>query len=99
MIQLPSIFTGGEIRISEYEQDQAFDLASEAANSDHSPICHYLCYYGGCGLEMKEVTSGSRVMLSYSLIYEGDGLKPETALRYLEMLSLERSLKQLPRFE
>ena len=101
MIQLPSFYAGGEIRIwdDDGSNDRALDLGSGATSSDEPHSCHYLCHYSDCDFEMNEIKSGTRLMLTYSLIYQGNDTKPTARRRRLGMTSLERSLKRLPRFD
>ena len=122
MIQLPSVFTGGEVRIWDNNDDEesdddenskandakssnddeddsllkTFDLGSGARST--APFsCHYLCHYSDCDYEMKKVKSGTRLMLLYSLIHEGSGIKTTAGKRCIKMTPLERSLEMLPR--
>lgn len=124
MIQLPSVFTGGEIRIWDNNDDEesddeensngsdaessnddeddgllkTFDLGSGARST--APFsCHYLCHYSDCDYEMKKIKSGTRLMLLYSLIYEGHGIKTTAGRRCINMAPLERSLEMLPRVD
>ena len=106
MIQLPANFTGGSMRIwddnDENSNDsdivQAFDLGSGATST--APFsCHYLCHYSDCDYEMEKIKSGTRLVLLYSLHYEGNATKPNARRRQLGMAPLERSLELLPRYD
>ena len=112
MIQLPSVYTGGAMRIWDDNDEnpndnaasngsdivQAFDLGSGAKST--APFsCHYLCHYSDCDYEMEKIKSGTRLVLLYSLHYEGNATKPNARRRQLGMAPLERSLELLPRYD
>ena len=105
-IQLPSVFTGGEISIfnaGEHEDEEDGDEEGEeeetcfqlGASGDASFACHFVCHYKDCEYEFAKIKSGSRVLLRYSLRYGGQKVPTASALNN-SMSSLKWSLENLP---
>src|SRR6266576_6819091 len=64
IILLPSQYTGGEVHLTHASKTQAIDFsASSVANTA------VLAWYTGVLHEVKPVTSGDRLALSYNLIH------------------------------
>mmetsp|Transcript_17161 Transcript_17161/g.26881 ORF Transcript_17161/g.26881 Transcript_17161/m.26881 type:complete len:958 (-) Transcript_17161:146-3019(-) len=106
LIQLPSIFTGGKISV--FDGDEDVDEENEAdfitsfnmgeSNNEAEFACHFVCHYSDCQYEIEEITSGSRVLLRYSLLYNGnDGVVPTADLLHKFVVPLKTSLTYLPR--
>ena len=66
---LPSEFTGGEIHISHDGEDKVFDTAKDSAFETT-----VLAWYTDVTHEVKEITSGYRLALSYHLINTSPGI-------------------------
>ena len=78
-IQLPSIFSGGEMIVysgDERENDSEMAKFNLSGTGDDALSCHFVCHYADCEYEMKQLKSGSRVLLRYSLHYSGKGPLP-----------------------
>jgi hypothetical protein len=71
VIILPSEFTGGEIHLSHDDEDMVFDNAKDSAFETTS-----LAWYTDVTHEVKEITSGYRLALSYHLINTSPGISP-----------------------
>jgi len=106
LIQLPSIFSGGKISV--FDGDEEVDEEDEAnfitsfnmggPNNEAEFACHFVCHYSDCQYEIEEITSGSRVLLRYSLCYSSnDGVSPTANLLHKTVIPLKTSLSLLPR--
>jgi len=106
LIQLPSVFTGGKISI--FDGDEEVDEEDEAnfitsfnmggPNNEAEFACHFVCHYSDCQYEIEEITSGSRVLLRYSLCYSSNDVASPTAnLLHKSVIPLKTSLSLLPR--
>ena len=99
-IQLPSIFTGGMISVfdgDEEEDDENEDFINTFDLSTDEFCCHFLAKYLDCQYEVAEITSGSRILLRYSLRYSKEGEKPSAMFLRDSIVPLENSLSLLPR--
>lgn len=71
VVVLPSEFTGGEIHVSHGDKSMVFDNAKDSAFETTS-----LAWYTDVTHEVKEITSGYRLALSYHLINTSPGITP-----------------------
>lgn len=71
VIILPSAFTGGEIHVSHGGENKVFDNAEDSAFDTT-----ILAWYTDVTHEVKEITSGYRLALSYHLINTSPGINP-----------------------
>jgi hypothetical protein len=107
LIQLPSVFTGGKISVFDGgedvdEEDEANFITSfnmGESNNEAEFTCHVVCHYLDCQYEIEEITSGSRVLLRYSLVYNNDGENPTAELLHRSVIPLKQSLTYLPRVD
>eukprot|EP00984_Skeletonema_dohrnii_P030579 scaffold22177_cov90-Skeletonema_dohrnii-CCMP3373.AAC.1 len=107
LIQLPSVFTGGKISV--FDGDEEVDEEDEVnfitsftmggPNNEAEFACHFVCHYSDCQYEIEEITSGSRVLLRYSLCYKSsnDAVSPTANLLHKTVIPLKTSLSLLPR--
>ena len=72
IVQLPSVFTGGDLVVNHLKSSKVFDNSS----SGSSTHCKFVAHYASCPHELKVVTSGYRALLVYSLCWDGTGMKP-----------------------
>jgi hypothetical protein len=99
-IQLPSIFTGGMISVfdgDEEDDEEDEDFINTVDLSGDEFCCHFLAKYLDCQYEIAEITSGSRILLRYSLRYSKEGEKPSAMFLRNSIIPLESSLSLLPR--
>ena len=107
LVQLPSSFTGGSFRVydgEEREEDEedaskitSFDLGVVTGEKEF--ICHFLAHYNDCQYEMEKIKSGSRLLLCYSLCFNGAGQLPSAAVLKTSMIPLHQELNELPRHD
>ena len=71
VVVLPSEFTGGEIHVSHGDENKVFDNAKDSAFDTT-----ILAWYTDVTHEVKEITSGYRLALSYHLIDTSPGVNP-----------------------
>lgn len=71
VVVLPSEFTGGETYVSHGDENKVFDNAKDSAFETTT-----LAWYTGVTYEVKEITSGYRLALSYHLIDTSPGIEP-----------------------
>ena len=71
VVVLPSEFTGGEIHVSHDDESKVFDGAKDSAFETT-----ILAWYTDVTHEVKEITSGYRLALSYHLINTSPGISP-----------------------
>jgi hypothetical protein len=73
-IQLPSIYTGGELIVHLDDKKATQYHFCEKNNNEIDPkkISHYTCHYADLLHEVKRVTSGFRTVLVYSLCSTGN---------------------------
>ena len=72
VIQLPSDYDGGELRVRHHKEEQIFDYSGLQGISKF----HYAAFYADCEHELCEVTRGYRLCLVYNLVYSGNGTCP-----------------------
>ena len=71
IVQLPSAFTGEDLVFKHNGKSQLFK------NSESSDVnCRIVAHYASCLHELKEITSGYRVALVYTLCWNGNGIRP-----------------------
>ena len=72
IIVLPSIYTGGELRVRHRDREVRLELycpePSEVA---------FAAFYADCVHELLPITSGCRLTLVYNLLRQGKGRRPE----------------------
>lgn len=73
IIVLPSLYTGGEVHVSHGASRKVFDLASTTHFN-----ASILAWYTDVMHEVKPVTSGYRLALSYNLIHTSPGIPRPT---------------------
>ena len=62
----------------EEEEEEEKDIREEkmqftlGAGDDSAFGCRFMCYYGGCDFSMKQILTGRRIMLAYSLCHDDD---------------------------
>jgi predicted 2-oxoglutarate/Fe(II)-dependent dioxygenase YbiX len=71
---LPSPFSGGELVVSHGDTCHSFDFASFSGNKD---VYQYAAFYGDCVHEIKPVTEGHRVTLTYQILRQRRERDPE----------------------
>ena len=86
VILLQSCYTGGQVHVSHESSTQSFDLASSSLLS----TC-VLSWYTGAVHEMKPITSGYRLALTYNVILTADVPRPrlpnvERAISHLQQV-------------
>ena len=76
VIQLPSVFTGGDLIVKHDNFSKVFNNSAP----EKSSRCSFVAHYASCPHELTEITSGYRVALVYSLCWEGNEIKPSPSL-------------------
>ena len=72
IIQLPSIFSGGDLVVKHNKQEKVFKNSLEGSNSQ----CVFVAHFASCPHALQTITSGYRVALVYSLCWNGLGKAP-----------------------
>ena len=72
VIQLPSDYDGGELRVRHRNEEQIFDFSGLQGITNYN----YAAFYADCEHELCEVTRGYRLCLVYNLVYSGDNTCP-----------------------
>ena len=72
VIQLPSDYDGGELRVRHRDEEQIFDFSGLHGITNYN----YATFYADCEHELCEVTRGYRLCLVYNLVYSGDDACP-----------------------
>lgn len=70
LLQLPSVFTGGQMTVYEDDKQHVYDFGIESNTAEFA--CNYAAFYSDLELEFQPLTSGSRLMLVYSICWESD---------------------------
>lgn len=97
VVTLPSEFTGGEIHVSHGGKSKVFDNAKDSAFETT-----VLAWYTDVTHEVKEITSGYRLALSYHLINTSPGIDPphlpssDTSLQSLRKIFAKWSRDEYP---
>jgi len=76
ILQLPSEFTGGDLVVRHGGEEVVVAMAQAGAATS----CVFAAHYSDCEHELREVTSGHRLALVYSLCWRGSGLAPSAEL-------------------
>mmetsp|Transcript_34118 Transcript_34118/g.76801 ORF Transcript_34118/g.76801 Transcript_34118/m.76801 type:complete len:877 (+) Transcript_34118:233-2863(+) len=81
-IQLPSAFTGGEANIffGQNEDEGVTETFDLGAGGEAQFACHYLAHFADCEYCFEPILTGSRVLIRYSLMYQGRGPTPSARL-------------------
>ena len=89
IIQLPSVFTGGDLIVKHKNSSKVYENSSPEKLSR----CSYVAHYASCPHELTEVNSGYRTALVYSLCWRGNGVRPspsfasQTTVRLCNLLN------------
>lgn len=73
IVVLPSLYSGGQVHVSHGSSRKTFDLASTSAFTTS-----FLTWYTDVVHEVKPITSGYRLALSYNLIHTSPGIPRPT---------------------
>ncbi|GAQ88607.1 hypothetical protein KFL_004440050 [Klebsormidium nitens] len=65
VVCLPSPFTGGELIVTHVDASHTFDFATK---SNDKAVFQFAAFYGDCLHEIKPVTSGHRITLTYHIM-------------------------------
>ena len=71
VVQLPSVYTGGEIIVKHGDKEETYDFSQKAA---YTPF--FVTFYSDCQHRVCPVRSGYRLCLVYNVIYTGISEKP-----------------------
>ena len=97
IVQLPSIFTGGDLVITHNQRRRIFKNSEDASTQ-----CKFVAHYASCLHELKEITSGSRTALVYSLCWNGNGIQPSadaTSGNFIKLHSLLNRYLDIPEIQ
>ena len=72
IIQVPSIFTGGDLVVKHGTREKKIAFGSPESKFS----CMYAAHYADCEHELTEITCGYRMALVYSLCWDGNGVVP-----------------------
>ena len=72
VVQLPSEYDGGMLRVRHRKEELTFDFSGLKGVTDYN----YAAFYADCEHELCEVTRGYRLCLVYNLVYSGNGICP-----------------------
>lgn len=84
VVCLPVEFEGGALAVKHQQEEVVYDWATPASNKEQ-PCIQWAAFYSDCEHEVREVTSGHRVTLTYNLF-----LAPGTSLLTGQPTSLDR---------
>lgn len=71
VVIFPTPHEGGALVLREDGREWTFDYAAELAASSDSPNIAYVAFFGDIEHEVRPVTSGHRVTLTYNLYFDG----------------------------
>ena len=74
VVQLPSVFEGGEFVVRHGGLDRTYTLGTK--DQLCAQVCHFVEHYADCEHAVRKVTSGYRLALVYSLGWTGIGSPP-----------------------
>eukprot|EP01052_Picozoa_sp_SAG31_P004324 SAG31_NODE_178_length_21247_cov_11.492009_10_plen_479_part_00 len=98
VVQLPSRFTGGEMRIRHAGKQRIFSQGADTGMCASG--VHYVCHYADCEHEVMPVESGYRLSAVYSLCYMGSGPKPTVDDQEIQdsvgVQELRQTIQRLP---
>lgn len=66
VIGLPSIHDGGKLTVEHGNKKQEFDWSLK--DLPDAPIIHWAAFYSDCEHEVHEVSSGTRITVTYNLM-------------------------------
>ncbi|THH12663.1 hypothetical protein EW146_g7492 [Bondarzewia mesenterica] len=90
IIVLPSLYAGGQVHVSHGTSKQVFDFASDSAFSTT-----LLTWYADVMHEVKSITSGYRLALSYNLIHTSPGIpRPSLPNMHTALTQLHHVLRK-----
>lgn len=92
-IQLPSKFKGGEMTVYNANSSFKFPLG---AGGDATYSCYFACHFSDCEYAFASLSSESRVLLRYSLLYNEAGGFPTASQINESVSTLKWSLSGLP---
>ena len=98
IVQLPSVFTGGDLVVKHLKSSKTFENSSQGS----STLCKFVAHYASCPHQLNEVTSGYRAALIYSLCWDGNGMKPSpyvastNAVKLTNTMNLLMDLPEVP---
>lgn len=97
LVQLPSVFTGGEIRIHTENEDEdcTTNIFQLGAGEGASFSCYFIAHYQDCAFEVGKQKSGTRILLRYSLCHSTHPAPTACDLDYF-MSSIKTALVGLP---
>ncbi|KAI0052018.1 hypothetical protein FA95DRAFT_1533560 [Auriscalpium vulgare] len=87
VLVLPSTFQGGQVHVSHGAQHEVFDTAANSAFGTTA-----LAWYTDVVHEVKPLTSGFRLALSYNIIHAGPSMPPRIPTADKAIAALERVL-------
>ena len=90
IVQLPSVFTGGDLIVKHNKSSRVYNNSCPGSSTH----CMFVAHYASCLHELKEITSGYRVALVYSLCWDGNGLKPSPYVASTNAVRLGNLLNQ-----
>lgn len=70
VVQLPSVYTGGNLKVS-HGEDMSKTYAMGTDDGTAPYCCHFVAHYADCEHEVEAVQSGYRLALVYSLCHKG----------------------------
>lgn len=79
IVVLPVAHTGGRLKVQHLGEEQVFDFAPKSDHYvvDDAGVLQWAAWYGDCLHEVEEVTNGTRIAISYSVLYAGQLWEPE----------------------
>ena len=91
IVQLPSVFTGGDLVVKHLKSSKTFENSSQGS----STLCKFVAHYASCPHQLNEVTSGYRAALIYSLCWDGNGMKPSPYIASTNAVKLTNTMNLL----
>jgi hypothetical protein len=76
IIQLPSLYSGGDINVSIKDEEKVFDFGRETRRASY--YCHFVSFYSDLAYKISKVNSGFEMFLVYDLVWSN-----ENGLNYL----------------
>lgn len=74
IVQFPSDFAGGELVVRHRGMERTFDMGSKDGSRQQG--FHFVAMYADCEHELRQITSGHRMVATYSLCWASDGASP-----------------------
>ena len=91
IVQLPSVFTGGNLVVKHLKSSKTFENSSKGSSTH----CKFVAHYASCPHQLNEVTSGYRAALIYSLCWDGNGMKPSPYVASTNTVKLTNTMNLL----